>query len=148
MPHDFKNFPELTNRQMEIYYFESPHKQIVGDFTARVVKITDGDTIRLEVDFRDFDFPLRMSGIAAPELNEKGGEESRSWLKDKILGEEVKIRLSKSRVEKWGRLLGKVMVWGTSVGQESIQAGHATAWEQREQAQIPNFNKKLGRIKL
>jgi len=51
MAHDFKKFPELTNNQMQIYYFESPHKQITEDFKARVVDVHDGDTIKVEVDF-------------------------------------------------------------------------------------------------
>ena len=61
MAHDFKLFPELTNRQMQEYYFQSPHKQITENFAAKVVKVTDGDTIRVEVDFRDFDFPIRIA---------------------------------------------------------------------------------------
>jgi len=73
MAHDFKRFPELTNRQMNLYYFESPHKQITQDFVAKVVKVTDGDTIRVKWEDRDFDFPIRFIDIAAPELDEIGG---------------------------------------------------------------------------
>ena len=47
MAHDFKQFPELTNSQMVMYYFQSPHKQITEPFEAKVVKVTDGDTIRV-----------------------------------------------------------------------------------------------------
>ena len=139
MPHDFKNFPELTNNQMQFYYLESPHKQITEDFRAKVVKVTDGDTVRLRVDFRDFDFPLRLSRIAAPENDEEGGTESRKWLESKILGEEVTIQLTKKRVEKWGRLLGEIMFFGMSVGEESIQMGHAVLWEARPRPAIPEF---------
>ena len=74
MAHDFKRFPELTNNQMNLYYFDSPHEQITSDFDARVVRVVDGDTLRLQVGFRDFDFPLRMSNLLAPEMNEEGGE--------------------------------------------------------------------------
>ena len=81
LDHDFKNFPELTNSQLKVFYFDSPHKQITEDFVATVVKVTDGDTVRLETDFRAFTFPLRMAEIAAPELGEGGGSESmaHSW---------------------------------------------------------------------
>ena len=48
MAHDFKTFPELTNNKMEIYYFESPHRQILEDFEGEVVKVTDGDTIHVK----------------------------------------------------------------------------------------------------
>ena len=85
MGHDFKRFPELTNNQMQFYYFESPHKQIVEGFLAKVIKVTDGDTIRVYTDSRNFDFPVRLANIDAPELGE-GGEVSKSWLTSQILG--------------------------------------------------------------
>jgi len=143
MAHDFKRFPELTNNQMQIYYFDSPHKQIIEDFVAKVVKVTDGDTIRVEVDFRDFNFPIRLARIAAPELDEEGGVESQSWLEDLILGEEVEIKLTKQRVEKWGRLLASIMFLGLDLGRASIDAGHSVMWENRQRA-IPDINKMIG----
>ena len=130
--HDFKRFPELTNSQMQIHYFQSPHKQILEPITARVVKVTDGDTIRVEWSERDFDFPVRMADIAAAELDEKGGPESQSWLEKQILEEEVTIIPTKSRVEKWGRLLANVLFFGRDMSQESIAAGHAASWQGRE----------------
>ena len=118
--HDFKRFPELTNAQMGLYYFDSPHKQIGEDFFAKVIKVSDGDTIRVETDFRDFSFPIRFSNILAAELNEPGGIESQSWLEKQILGEEVEIIVHPTRVEKWGRLLGEVRHKGFDMGELSI----------------------------
>lgn len=143
MAHDFKRFPELTNSQMQLYYFESPHKQITEDFKARVVKVSDGDTVRVETDFRDFNFPIRISKLAAPELDEGGGKESQKWLEDQILGEEVEIIMdANNRVEKWGRLLGEIMFLGFNMGEESINRGHAVAWKDRGQG-IGDFMKEL-----
>ena len=120
--HDFKRFPELTNGQMGLYYFDSPHKQIGEDFFARVVKVSDGDTIRVKADFRDFTFPIRFSNILAAELDEPGGPESQSWLENQILNQEVEIVVNpKNRVEKWGRLLGEVKHKGFDMGELSIQ---------------------------
>lgn len=133
MTHDFKRFPELTNNQMQIYYFESPHKQITENFTARVVKVTDGDTIRVTCDFRDFNFPIRFANLAAPEMDERGGKESQSWLESQILGENVEVILTKARVEKWGRLLAYVVSMGLSMTEASINNGHAISWKEREQ---------------
>jgi len=142
--HDFKNFPELTNGQMTMYYFESPHKQITEDFTAKVVKVHDGDTITLRWNERDFDFPLRFIDVAAPELDETGGKESQSWLESKIIGKEVDIVINpRNRVEKWGRLLGKVMCDGMDIGRESIMAGKSVAWADRKQGLLPDINKEL-----
>jgi len=134
MVHDFKKFPELTNNQMGIYYMESPHKQLLEDFTAKVVKVTDGDTIRVEIPERNFSFPIRMSKIAAPELNERGGVASQRFLSNFILGEYVDIKLTKSRVEKWGRLLAAVVFMGIDLSRASVDAGYSVPWEQRERA--------------
>ena len=141
--HDFKAFPELRNSQMDTLYFESPHKQITEDFRAKVTKVMDGDTIRVETNFRDFDFPIRLLGTNAPELNE-GGEESGNWLRNKILGEDVDIIIDrKIRVGKYGRLLGVILHRGVNVNDESMMMGHATTFESRQEGKIPNVNMEL-----
>lgn len=141
--HDFNRYPELTNSQMQFFYFDSPHKQITEDFTARVEKVHDGDTIRVTTDFRDFSFPIRLSKLASPELNEEGGRESRNWLRKQIQGEEISVILSKQRVEKWGRLLGDVIFMGDSMSDASIRTGHGVDWEQRNNKTYINLNKIL-----
>jgi len=147
MAHDFKAFPELTNGQMAIYYFMSPHKQIFSDFTATCVKVHDGDTITLRWTQRDFDFPVRFSNIAAPELKDAGGKESKEWLESKVLNREVDIIINPSaRVEKWGRLLGNIVLGGMDLGEESIIAGKSVAWKNRNDGVIANFGKELNKI--
>lgn len=142
--HDFKKFPELTNSQMQFYYWESPHKQITEDFRAKVVKVSDGDTVRVEWQERDFDFPIRIFNLAAPELREKGGIESQRWLESEILGEEVEIIISETRVEKWGRLLADIFHRGMLISEESVRNFHGVPWEQRDQQGIlPNFRAEL-----
>jgi len=139
MPHDFKAFPELTNNQMQFYYMESPHKQITEDFTARVVKVHDGDTITVDWIERDFTFPVRFSNVAAPELNEDGGHEAQSWLETRLLGEEVTILVDpNNRVEKWGRILGKVISGGQDVGEEEIFTGLVKPWAARNEGKLLN----------
>ena len=96
MAHDFKRFPELTNNQMGLYYFDSPHEQIVEDFDAKVMKVTDGDTIKLKTGFRNFEFPLRISNLLAPELNETGGVRSRNRLKQIIEGKQIEVIINKN----------------------------------------------------
>lgn len=131
MAHDFKAYPELTNSQMNLYYFDSPHQQITEDFTARVEKVTDGDTIRVSCDFRDFDFPIRISNIMAAETNEEGGLASQRFLYEQIMGEEVDIIVDKgNRVGKWGRLLGQVRHLGFDMGELSRSMGYGIALEE------------------
>jgi len=143
MAHDFVRFPELTNGQMGLYYFESPHQQITEDFTARVVKVHDGDTITVSCDFRNFNFPIRFAKLAAPELNQEGGHESQRWLESKILGEEVDVILSKERVEKWGRLLAEVLWMGDSMSDASIREGFGVSWADVNNKTYMNLEKEL-----
>ena len=143
MAHDFEKFPELTNSQMALYYFDSPHQQILEDFDAKVIKVHDGDTITLRTEFRDFDFPLRFLNTDAPELKE-GGEESRTWLTRRLLNKKVEILMdAKQRVGKFGRLLGTVMEGGFNVNDESIMAGMAQDFGKRKDGAIPDVNKEL-----
>ena len=144
--HDFKNFPELTDNQMELFYFKSPHKQITEDFKAKVVKVIDGDTIRVKTNFRDFDFPVRFLDVAAPELKE-GGRDSQKWLEKRIMGEEIMIEIDKeNRVGKWGRLLGRIIWKGLNMNQAIINAGKAVRWEERNNG-VVDINKMLKEIK-
>jgi len=138
MAHDFKKFPELTNNQLNFYYFDSPHKQITESFIARVVKITDGDTIRVKWNERDFDFPVRLAKIQAPELKEEGGLESAKFLKDEILGAEVIVNVnSTNRVGRWGRLIGDVIHEGRSMSDESMDRGLSKNFYREEGGEIP-----------
>lgn len=133
MAHDFKKYPELTNNQMNMYYFESPHEQITADFDARVTNVHDGDTVRLEVSFRDFTFPLRMSNLLAPELNEQGGVRSRDRLRNLIEGSTVEVIIDKkNRVGKYGRLLGQVRHKGFDVGEQMKEEGFAVGLDEEQ----------------
>ena len=140
LEHDFKRFPELTLSQAQTLYFESPHRQIFENFTAKVTKVKDGDTINVRWSERDFDFAIRLADIAAPELNEEGGHEAQSWLETRLLGQEVDIIIDPNKkVEKWGRLLGTIMHHGLDVAQEEIMMGLAKTWEGRKDGVIPKW---------
>ena len=139
--HNYKDFPELTNTQLETLGFTSPHQQITEDFRATVVKVHDGDTVTLKTDFRDFTFPLRLLDIDAPEMSE-GGKEAREWLKGRILGEVVQILINvRNRVEKYGRLLGRVIHGGMDTGDEMLRMGLVTTFEARREGELPNLEK-------
>jgi len=141
MAHDYKKFPELTNTQIDEFGFTSPHKQIIEDFEAEVIKVTDGDTISLRTSFRDFDFPLRLLDIDAPEMN-AGGEIAREWLKEQIEGNKVQIKINRfNRVGKYGRLLGKVISRGLDMGEMLLSMGLAFRFGKKLEAEIPTLDK-------
>ncbi len=141
--HDFKKFPELRNAQIEEFGFSSPHPQITEDFRASVVRVHDGDTVTLRTTFRDFDFPLRLLDIDAKELNE-GGERARDWMRSRVLDKEVDIKINrKNRVDKYGRLLGKIFHGGMDVGEEELRLALATPFNRRMESQLPDINKEF-----
>jgi len=141
MKHDYKNYPELTNREIDEEGFSSPHKQYTEDFRATCVKVHDGDTITLQTEDRDFTFPLRFLELDAPEMN-NGGEEARDFVKGLILYEEVEIKIDKNnRVGKYGRLLGKVVSRGLDIAQAEIRLGYAQPFGQKLEGEVPNTNK-------
>ena len=144
MVHNFKDYPELPNSRMDEYFFTSPHKQITEDFRATVVKVHDGDTVTLSWTERDFDFPLRITDIDAPELNIKGGHRSRDALKTLIEGKQVQIIIDPdNRVEKWGRLLGDIVWNGLTISEHMISMGYATTFEDRRSDELPNIKKEF-----
>ncbi len=126
MSNDFKLFPKLTTTKMQFYYFDSPHRQITADFWGTVTKITDGDTIHVKWRERDKPVVVRFIDTDAPELDEEGGLESRSWLEKQIMGEYVQIQIEpKLRVGKWGRIIGRVINFGMDINRMSMDFGFA-----------------------
>ena len=139
--HDFEKFPELTNAQLDTLGFTSPHKQIVDDFFAKVVKVHDGDTVTVRTDFRDFDFPIRLADINAPELNE-GGETAKEWLSSRLLNKDVIVGIDfENRVGKYGRLIGSIISNGMNIGLEMLYLGLVKPFGVQEGGELPNIMK-------
>ena len=137
--HDYKTYPELRNSELQTMQHFSPHKQIVEDFEAQVEKVVDGDTIWLKATFRDFAFKLRMVDLDAPEMNE-GGKPAKEWLKQRIEGKKVQILIDKyNRVDKYGRLLGRVIYAGEDIAQAEIYLGLAVPYSRRNEGKFPDL---------
>jgi len=146
--HDYVNFPELSNSQLEVLGFSSPHEQITEDFFAEVIKVHDGDTVTLRTNFRDFDFPLRLLDIDAPELSE-GGSEARKWLSSQLLGEEVQVLIdSSNRVGKYGRLLGRILKNGLSIGDEMVYLGLVVPFGLKNESFVPLAGKVFSEVEV
>ena len=143
MEHDFKAFPELTDAQMTEFYFQSPHKQIVEDFRATVIKVHDGDTCTVRTDFRDFDFPIRFARIDTKELN-AGGHDARDWAKSRLEGKNITVGIDKkNRVGRYGRLIGEIILDGMNINDEEMRMGIATPFAQKNEGKITDINATL-----
>jgi len=148
MVHDFKRFPELRNNQIDEFYFDSPHKQITESFDATVVKVTDGDTIRVKCNFRDFDFPIRFSNIDAPEKDTRAGVNSKRWLENKILNANVHVKIDpRKRVGKWGRLLAEIIHIGRNINELSLDELQSVPFGELPDGAIPDVSNWENEIK-
>lgn len=145
LEHDFEKFPELTNRQLQVLQFSSPHEQITSDFEAVVEKVHDGDTVTLVTSFRDFSFPLRLIDIDAPELSE-GGHVARDWLQNRLEGHEVRVLIDpRRRVGKYGRLLGSILHNGMNVAQEMLYLGLVKPFGTKKEGEPLSIHKLFAR---
>ena len=142
MEHDFVRYPELTNTQLK-EHIVSPFPQITENIMVEVIKVIDGDTIKVRWEMRDFDFPVRFLDINAKEMSE-GGEEAKEYLIGVVEGEEVELRIDPNqRVGKYGRLLARIISLGMDVGEMMKNIGLATSFENRNEGKIPDINKSL-----
>ena len=74
---------------------------------ARVVGVTDGDTIKV-LDANHVEYKVRLAGIDAPERDQPFGQRSKQSLSNAVMGQPVRIEWSKQ--DRYGRLVGKVWV--------------------------------------
>ncbi|MBU7046108.1 MAG: thermonuclease family protein [Theionarchaea archaeon] len=84
--------------------------------------VIDGDTLRLENGET-----VRLIGIDAPELLQPGGEKSREYLAQLILGKRVALEKGYEERDKYNRLLRFVYIGSLCVNEEMIRQGYAEA---------------------
>lgn len=109
-----------------------PTTQDPGGVLARVVRVTDGDTIRVEVDGRSE--RVRYIGIDTPETRHSPrgpqpfAEEASEANRRLVAGREVRLVFDVSERDRYGRLLAYVYLRdGTFVNAKLVEEGYARA---------------------
>ena len=114
-----------------------PSWQEVSDSSAKVLSgpykvlyVTDGDTLRLNINGTDTF--VRLIGIDAPESashdesqNTKEGEESAAFLKNYLEGKRVGLEFDELKEDKYGRTLAYVWLDGELVNKKILDEGFA-----------------------
>jgi endonuclease YncB( thermonuclease family) len=93
--------------------------------TGTVTKIIDGDTIRVDINTKNY--PVRLIGINAPELSSDSPsiQAGINYLEDLILFEEVALFKDQSETDKFDRLLRYVPFENTLLNYELVRSGFA-----------------------
>jgi endonuclease YncB( thermonuclease family) len=91
-----------------------------GTITGRVVGVSDGDTLTM-LDSAGTQHKIRLSGIDAPEKGQPFGQHCKQSLSDLAYGRTVSVEANKR--DRYGRLIGKVLVDGEDANLEQIQRG-------------------------
>lgn len=103
-------------------------------FEARVVGVSDGDTITV-LDANKTQYKIRVAGIDAPEKNQDFGNRSKEHLSDLVFGKTVS--LPEAKIDKYGRTVSRVLVGNMDAGLEQIRAGLAWHYKKYEIEQSP-----------
>jgi endonuclease YncB( thermonuclease family) len=100
---------------------------------GRVVGVADGDTVTV-LDSSNTQFKIRLMGIDAPEKKQAFGNKSKQSLSDLVFDKHVMVEYSKK--DKYGRIVGKIIVDGVDANLEQIKAGMAWHYKKYQKEQL------------
>lgn len=93
----------------------------LADFTGRVVKVADGDTLTVLVNKRQF--RVRLDGIDAPESGQAFSKRSQQSLANICAAKQA--RVEDRGKDRYGRTIGRVSCAGVDANSEQLRRGMA-----------------------
>ena len=99
-----------------------------------VVGIADGDTLTL-LDAEHVQHKIRLAGIDAPEKKQAFGNRSKQGLSGLVSSKKVAVEWNK--VDRYGRIIGKVIIGNEDACLAQIRAGLAWHYKAYENEQSP-----------
>lgn len=106
--------------------FQVCHADVIG---GRVVGVVDGDTVDIVTPSNE-QIRIRVMGIDAPEKAQAFGHRSKQKMSDLVYGKDARVEFTKR--DRYGRIVGKVIVNGRDAGLGLIDAG--LAWHYKKYA--------------
>jgi endonuclease YncB( thermonuclease family) len=100
----------------------APALAFAATLKGEVVGLSDGDTVTV-LDAQKTQYKVRLAGIDAPEKRQPFGDRSRQHLASLAFRRQVVIEWHKT--DRWGRIVGKVVVDRIDVCLEQVRAGLA-----------------------
>jgi len=94
---------------------------------GKVVSVADGDTVTV-LDSQKTQYKIRLQGIDAPERVQAFGNKSKQSLHEIVHGKQVTVDYQKK--DKYGRVVGKILLNNTDVCLEQLKRGMAWHYKQ------------------
>lgn len=104
-----------------------------GSLNGKVIGVLDGDTVDV-LDAAKTQHRIRLAGLDAPEKSQPFGQRSKQNLSDLVFGRQVEVQYTKN--DKYGRIVGKILVNGKDANIEQIRGGFAWHYKQYEKEQL------------
>lgn len=101
---------------------------------GQVVRVADGDTLDV-LDAGRRTLRVRLLGIDAPEGGQAYGKVARQVLKDRVIQRRVTVRVQDR--DRYGRLVGKVLLEGADLNLELVRGGMAWHYAHYAKDQFP-----------
>jgi endonuclease YncB( thermonuclease family) len=99
---------------------------------GKVVNVADGDTITV-LDEKNIQYKIRLQGIDAPEKAQPYGQKSKQSLHQLVHSKQVTVEYQKK--DKYGRIIGKVLLNGIDICLKQIELGMSWHYKQYESEQ-------------
>lgn len=103
------------------------HAQNAVSFQARVVGVTDGDTVTV-LDEENQQHRVRLAEVDAPERGQPWGNRSRQVLSALVFGKTVSVQ--QTDTDRYGRVVARLFADGRDVNRTMVEQG--AAWAYRE----------------
>lgn len=104
---------------------------------AKVIKISDGDTIAILQGKQQI--KVRLFGIDAPELKQPYGKKSKQFLTNLIAGEVVEVK--ENGKDRYKRTIGIVYLGNTDMNAQMVENGYAWAYRKFSKKYTPQESK-------
>lgn len=101
-----------------------------GTWSGKVIKIVDGDTVRVLPDAGGRPRKIRIEGIDAPEICQAGGARAQRALETRLLDRPVQV--TTRATDDYGRGVGRIAQEGNDVGRWMVTQGHAWSYRFRD----------------
>lgn len=112
---------------------------------AKVVAITDGDTVKV-LDGLNKQYKVRLMGIDAPEKNQPYGTRSKQSLSELTYLKQVTVVWNKT--DRYQRVVGKILVGDKDINLEQIRRGMAWHYKKYQGEQTPEDRVKYQEAEL